>query len=74
MQTTLTQALGLEHPIIQTPMAGGATTVEMVAAVSEGGALGFIGAAYLSPKQIVKACRDVRLRTGKPFGINLFVP
>jgi nitronate monooxygenase len=74
MQTSLTRALGLEHPIIQAPMAGGATTVEMVAAVSEAGALGFIGAAYLSPQKITTACRDLRSRTGKPFGINLFAP
>jgi nitronate monooxygenase len=74
MQTSLTQALGLEHPIIQAPMAGGATTVEMVTAVSEAGALGFIGAAYLSPQEIAAACRGVRMRTGKPFGINLFAP
>ncbi len=74
MQTSFTQALGLEHPIIQAPMASEATTVEMVAAVSEAGALGFIGTAYLSPQMIATACRDVRLRTGKPFGINLFAP
>ena len=46
----------------------------MVAAVSEAGVLGFIGAAYLSPQMIATACRDVQLRTGKPFGINLFAP
>ncbi len=46
MQTSLTQALGLEHPIIQAPMASEATTVEIVAAVSDAGALEFIGAAY----------------------------
>jgi nitronate monooxygenase len=45
-----------------------------VAAVGEAGALGFIGAAYLTPPQIVEAARAVRARTARPFGVNLFVP
>jgi len=45
-----------------------------VAAVCEAGALGFIGAAYLTPAQIIEASRAVRPRTARPFGINLFAP
>lgn len=55
-------------------MAGGATTPRLVSAVSNAGALGFIGAAYLSPDQIQQAGRDVREHTDQPFGINLFAP
>lgn len=55
-------------------MAGGATTPEFVAAVSEAGALGFIGAAYLSPDLITAVGRAVRALTSRPFGINLFAP
>jgi nitronate monooxygenase len=66
--------LGVDFPIIQAPMAGGVTTPELVAAVSEAGALGFIGAAYLSASQITEATRAVRARTARPFGINLFAP
>jgi len=33
-------ALGIEHPIVAAPMANGPTTPELVAAVSEAGALG----------------------------------
>lgn len=73
-QTALTQRLGLTHPIVQAPMAGGATTVELVAAVCEAGALGFIGAAYSTPRQIVEISRELRARTARPFGINLFAP
>src|SRR5919197_1400260 len=72
--TTLTQQLGLDHPIIQAPLAGGGDTPELVAAVCEAGALGFIGAAYLTPPQIVETARAVRARTTRPFGINLFAP
>jgi nitronate monooxygenase len=73
-QTVLMQRLGLAHPIIQAPMAGGATTPDLVAAVCEAGALGFIGAAYLQPSQIREASQAVRARTTRPFGINLFTP
>src|SRR4029450_7917959 len=72
--TALTQQLGLDYPIIQAPLAGGGDTPELVAAVCEAGALGFIGAAYLTPPQIVETPPPVRARTPRPFGINLFAP
>jgi nitronate monooxygenase len=74
LQTVLTQRLGLNHPIIQAPLAGGGDTPDLVAAVCEAGVLGFIGAAYLTPPQIIEASRTVRERTARPFGINLFAP
>ena len=46
--------LGITHPIIQAPMAG-ATTPEMVAAVSNAGGLGTIPGAYSTPEQIAEA-------------------
>lgn len=63
--------LGIEHPIIQAPMAG-ATTPELVAAVSKAGGLGMLGAANLSPAQIADAVTAVRSLTDRPFGVNLF--
>ncbi|MEO6877658.1 MAG: nitronate monooxygenase, partial [Gemmatimonadaceae bacterium] len=75
MQTNFTRALGLRHPIVQAPMAGAnATPPELVAAVSNAGALGFIGAAYMSPHDIAEHCRSVQEKTDRPFGVNLFVP
>jgi nitronate monooxygenase len=74
LRTVLTERLGLRHPIIQAPLAGGGDTPALVAAVSEAGALGFIGAAYLTPSQILEASRAVRARTARPFGVSLFVP
>lgn len=70
----LASLLGTEHPVIQAPMAGGATTPELVAAASNGGGLGSTGAAYLKPEDIVKHSRRVRELTDKPFAINLFAP
>ena len=74
IQTVLTKRLGVTHPIIQAPLAGGGDTPALVAAVCNAGGLAFIGAAYLTPEQIVDASREVRARTSKPFGINLFAP
>jgi nitronate monooxygenase len=74
MPLSLLQRLELRHPILQAPLAGGGDTPELVAAVGEAGALGFIGAAYLTPAQIAEAALAVRQRTKRPFGINLFAP
>ena len=61
-------------PIIQAPTAGGITTPELVAAVSNSGALGSLGAGYLSPNEIRLAIRKIKRLTNKPFNVNLFVP
>jgi len=66
--------LKIHHPIIQAPLAGGGDTPALVAAVGNAGALGFIGAGYLSPEQIAEAGHAVRANTSRPFGINLFAP
>jgi nitronate monooxygenase len=68
------QRLGVEHAIVQAPMAGGITTPELVAEVSEAGALGSLGASLLSPGALRAAIREVRARTRRPFAVNLFAP
>jgi nitronate monooxygenase len=68
-----TQSIGIQFPIIQAPMAGGIDTPALVAEVGNAGALGSIGAAYLSAAQIGDAVAAVRQRTSAPFAINLFV-
>src|SRR3954471_19908507 len=74
ISTDLTKRLDITHPIIQAPMAGGGDTPRLVAAVSEAGGLGSIGAAYLTPQQIVETGKAVRSLTSRPFGVNLFAP
>ena len=69
----LTAMLGIEHPIIQAPMAG-VTTPEFVAASAEAGILGSIGAGYLSTDETRNFIREVKSLTKKPFTVNLFVP
>ncbi|TLS50063.1 DUF561 domain-containing protein [Paenibacillus antri] len=73
-QTEITRMLDIRHPILQAPMAGGPTTPDLAAAVSNAGGLGSIGAGYLAPDRIRDTIREIRQRTDRPFGINLFVP
>jgi nitronate monooxygenase len=70
----LARRLGVEYPILLAPMAGGPGTPDLVAAVSEAGALGSFGAGYLSAEAIRRAISDIRARTRRPFAVNLFVP
>jgi nitronate monooxygenase len=72
LDTEFCKTLGIRYPIVQAGMAGGVTTPELVAAVSNAGGLGIIGAAYMAPEAIRDVIRHVRSLTDKPFGINLF--
>ena len=42
----------LEHPIVQAPLAGGASTVALAAAVADAGGLGFLAAGYRAPEAV----------------------
>lgn len=64
--------LGVEHPIILAPMAGGIGSPELVGAVSNAGGLGSWAGAYATPQQILDAAKQVRALTSKPFALNLF--
>lgn len=64
----------LEHPIVQAPMGGGASTPALAAAVSEAGGLGFLAAGYKSVDAVRADIDAVRAATARPFGINLFAP
>jgi nitronate monooxygenase len=60
-------------PIIQAPMAGGATTPELVAAVSNAGGIGSLAAALLSPQAIAEQVAKIRALTQRAFMVNMFV-
>jgi nitronate monooxygenase len=72
MNQEFIRGLGVRYPIVLAPMGGGASTPELVAAVSNAGGLGIIGAPYLTPTQITEFVARVRTLTDQPFGINLF--
>jgi len=69
--TELTERLGIRYPIIQAPMAG-STPPALVAAVSNAGGLGSLGAALLPPDDLRRAIGEIRRLTDKPFNVNLF--
>ena len=72
LHTPLCDRLGISLPIIQASMAGGSTTPELVAAVSQAGALGSFGFAYKQPEAMQRGVDAVRGQTQAPFGVNLF--
>jgi len=63
----------MQHPIIQGPMAGGACTPALVAAVSNTGALGSLAASLLAPETMAEQIRRIRALSERPFLVNLFV-
>ena len=64
----------LGSPIVLAPLAGGPSTPELAAAVSEAGGLGFLAAGYLSADALAERIEATRALTARPFGVNLFVP
>ncbi|KOV80146.1 nitronate monooxygenase [Nocardia sp. NRRL S-836] len=64
----------LAVPVIAAPMAGGASTPELAAAVSDAGGLGFLAAGYVTVEQLAEKIKRTRELTSAPFGVNLFVP
>lgn len=73
-RSDITERLKISTPLIQAPMAGGATTPQLVAAVSNAGGLGSFAAGYLSAEDIRKAIQQIRALTDQAFAVNLFVP
>ena len=64
----------MEIPVVGAPLAGGPSTPELAAAVSEAGGLGFIAAGYKTVDEVRREIEHVRARTERPFGVNLFFP
>src|SRR5256885_8651489 len=65
---------GLKHRIVQAPMAGGPSTVELARAVGDAGGLGFLAAGYLTAAALRGQIGELRAATSAPFGVNVFVP
>jgi nitronate monooxygenase len=64
----------LRIPIVQAPLAGGPSTPELAAAVSNAGALGFVAAGYLDAGGLEEEIAATHALTASPFGVNVFVP
>jgi enoyl-[acyl-carrier protein] reductase II len=73
LHTPLCNLLGIEHPIIQAGM-GTFTAAELVAAVSNAGGLGSLGAANRPADDLTKQLALIRELTSSPFAVNHLVP
>lgn len=71
MSATLAE---LPLPIVLAPLAGGPSTPQLTAAVSESGGFGFLAAGYLSAAALEQRIAETRELTDRPFGVNVFVP
>lgn len=85
LKSEICERLGVEYPIFLAGMGAlpgmpkigkyyTGTPVELVAAVSNAGGFGVLGAATMPPEEIAQAIEEIRNLTSKPFGIDLMFP
>src|SRR5262245_41934779 len=70
MRTRLTDVLEIEHPVVLAGM-GGVSYHRLVAAVSEAGGIGTLGAGSMSYEEMQAEIAATRSLTDKPFGVDL---
>lgn len=71
--TPVCDLFGIEYPIILAGM-GGVSMAPLIAAVSNAGGLGVLGAANLAPDSLREEIRKTRALTQKPFAVDLLAP
>ena len=72
LKTAICDLFGIKYPIIQGGMAHVATA-ELVAAVSDAGGLGIIGAGSAEAGWVREQIHLTRKQTDKPFGVNILL-
>jgi len=70
MRTRLTELLDIEYPIMLAGM-GGVSYHRLVAAVSEAGGIGTLGASTMRDGELAAEIAGVKSLTKKPFGVDL---
>jgi enoyl-[acyl-carrier protein] reductase II len=70
LRTRLTDALQVEHPVMLAGM-GGVSYHRLVAAVSEAGGFGCMGASTMGEEEMRAEIGEVRAATSRPFGVDL---
>src|SRR6476620_8031252 len=75
-KTMNTEAFGqwMQIPVVGAPLAGGPSTPELAAAVSEAGGLGFLAAGYKTAAATGAELEHLQTLTARPVGLNLFFP
>ena len=72
--STVTQKLGIQFPIIQGPFGGRFSSVKLASTISNLGGLGSFGLNAYGPEEILEVDRKMRSSTNKPYVLNLWVP
>src|SRR5512139_2490331 len=72
-RTDICDLFGIEYPIVLAGM-GGVAMADLVAAVSNAGGLGVIGAATLGAEELRREIRKTRELTRNPFAVDLLAP
>ena len=70
LRTRLTELLDIEHPVMLAGM-GGVSYYRLVAAVSEAGGIGTLGASTMQPDELRQEIAEVKALTTQPFGVDL---
>jgi nitronate monooxygenase len=72
LHTRICDLFEIRYPIIQTGM-GWVAEPEMVAAVSNAGAIGFLAAATIQPQLVEAEIEKIKALTDQPFGVNFLM-
>lgn len=70
-RSDIRELFGIEHPVIQAPMAGAQVSALAIAA-SNAGALGSLPCAMLGVEAMAKELAAIRAATDRPFNVNFF--
>jgi nitronate monooxygenase len=73
LHTRICDTLDIQYPIVQAGMGAGLTPPDLVAAVSNGGGLGILGAHLMPEDRLRAAIRAIKERTARPFGVNFII-
>ncbi len=72
LRTPLCRSLGIDHPVFSAGIGAGARA-ELVAAVSNAGGFGVLGASGLPPQALRSEIERAKTLTDRPFGINVII-
>lgn len=80
LRTRLCDMLGIDYPVVCAGMGPvligeqAGSPVDLVVAVSEAGGLGVLGGSGFTVDELRQAIREIRSKTGRPFGVDLLLP
>lgn len=69
IKTAFTELLGIKHPVALAGMSG-ATSPQLVAAVSNAGGLGVMGVSDMPPEKMRRVVGEIRAAAKAPYGVN----